>query len=224
LQVDSSLYLIDWSQIQQNVYLPHCGNQYVANLGHVQSRGGDISVQYRPVEQLTLGLTASYTDARFTKTACASSALEFNGSTCIGSAAGESAAPVVSQGDRLVGSPWSIFSSAEYAQALALFKGHTGYLRLDYQYTTAQTAQLAFQDPRNALFDTTIPGLPVTRNLQLRTGVRWSGLDLSLFGNNLTNEHPLLFESRDIPALPDNLYYARTTRPRTFGLTATYRY
>lgn len=223
LQVDSSLYYIDWSQIQQNVYLPACGNQFVANLGHVVSRGGDIDVHFRPIDALTLGLTASYTDAKYTQTACAQG-LEFNGTACVGTGAGEVASPIVSQGDRLVGAPWSVFGSAEYAQAQSFLRGHTGYLRLDYQYTTAQTAQLAFQDPRNALFDTTIPGLPVTRNLQLRTGVRWSGFDVSVFGNNLINEHPLLFESRDIPAPADNLYFARTTRPRTIGLTATYRY
>jgi hypothetical protein len=71
--------------------------------------------------------------------------------------------------------------------------------------------------------------LPQINNLQLRAGVRWNGFDLSIFGNNLTNQHPLLFESRDIPpnlptSAPDNLYFGRTTRPRTVGITATYRY
>jgi hypothetical protein len=47
----------------------------------------------------------------------------------------------------------------------------------DYQVTTAQTAALAFQDSRNALFDNTIPGLPQTRNLALRAGLRWRGLE-----------------------------------------------
>jgi hypothetical protein len=97
------------------------------------------------------------------------------------------------------------------------------------QVTTAQTAALAFQDRRNALFDDSIPGLPQTKNLALRAGLRWHGLDLSVFGQNLTNEQPLLFESRDIPpnlptAAPDNLYFGRTMRPRTVGLTAKYRY
>jgi iron complex outermembrane receptor protein len=230
LQIDSSLFLIDWNQIQQNVYLPDCGNQFVANLGRVQSRGGDIAVQFRPIEPLTLGLTVGYTDAKFTKSSCASG-LEYVGTSCVGSAGGVplSAAPIVTEGDRLVGAPWTILTSAEYAAAVPLFKGRTGYVRVDYQLTTAQRALLAFQDSRNALYDQTIPGLPETKNLQLRAGLRWSGIDLSVFGNNLTNQHPLLFESRDIPpnlptAAPDNLYYARTTRPRTIGITATYRY
>src|SRR5450631_1916023 len=71
LQIDSSLFVINWKNIQQNVYLPSCGEQFTANLGQVQSRGGDIDVQYRPIEPLTLGVTVAYTDARFTKSSCA---------------------------------------------------------------------------------------------------------------------------------------------------------
>jgi hypothetical protein len=80
------------------------------------------------------------------------------------------------------------------------------------------------QNSANALYDTTIPGLPQTTNLSLRLGMRFSGFDLSIFGNNLTNEHPVLFSSRDINGPSDNLYYERGVRPRTFGITGTYRY
>jgi len=55
------------------------------------------------------------------------------------------------------------------------------------------------------------------------------GFDLSLFGENLTNEHPLMFLSRDIPpdtpaSAVDPLYFARGVRPRTIGMTGTYRF
>lgn len=221
LQIDSSLFFINWKNIQQNVYLPSCGNQYVDNLGQVQSRGGDIAIQLRPIQPLTLGLTIGYTDAKFAKSSCANG-LEFVGTKCV--AGSLSVSPVVSEGDRLLGAPWTILASAEYARSLAMLHGNTGYLRLDYQVTTAQTDMLAFQDKNNALFDNTIPGLPQINNLQLRAGVRWSGVDFSVFGNNLTNQHPLLLESRDVPGPSDNLYFGRTTQPRTIGLTATYRY
>lgn len=227
LQVNASLFLIDWTKIQQNVYLPDCGNQYVANLGQVQSRGGDLDIQYRPLDSLNLGLSIAYVDAKFTRTACANG-LSYNGTACVGTSAGAlSAAPIVTEGDRLVGAPWTVLVSSEFSHPV--WRGQTGYLRLDYQLTTAQTDLLAFQDNRNALFDNTVPGLPQTKNLSLRAGLRWKGIDLSLFGQNLTNEHPLLFASRDIPPItatsaPDNLYFGRTMRPRTVGVTATYRY
>jgi outer membrane receptor protein involved in Fe transport len=224
LQVNASLFLIDWTKIQQNVYLPDCGYQYVANLGQVQSRGGDLDLQYLPIEWLNLGLTLAYVDAKFTRTSCANG-LQYDGTACITTVG--TAAPIVTAGDRLVGAPWTVMLSSELTHEL--WSARTGYLRLDYQLTTAQTTLLAFQDSHNALFDNTIPGLPETKNLSLRAGLRWSGIDVSLFGQNLTNEHPLLFESRDIPPItpgtaPDNLYFGRTTRPRTVGVTATYRY
>ena len=103
--------------------------------------------------------------------------------------------------------------------------GRIGYLRADYQHTTAQTQLLPTQDPNNAVNDTTIPGLPTTNNLNLRLGARFSGFDLSIFANNVTNAQPLLFESRDVADnAVDNLYFGRSVRPRTIGVTATYRY
>jgi outer membrane receptor protein involved in Fe transport len=93
---------------------------------------------------------------------------------------------------------------------------------LDYHYTTAQTALLPGQDPNNGVVDTTLPGLPKITLLNMRAGMRWSGFDVSLFGQNLTNTHPLMFESRDTTASP--LYFARSTRPRTIGVTLSYRY
>jgi iron complex outermembrane recepter protein len=226
LQIDSSLFYINWKNIQQNVYLPSCGEQFTANLGQVQSRGGDIDVQYRPIDPLMLGLTVAYVDARFTKSSCAG-VLAYNGADglCEGTVNGaaSSAPPIVSEGNRLPGAPWTIMASAE--QTFSNWKGRQPYVRADYQFTTAQTALLPGQDSRNALYDTTIPGLPITKNLQLRAGFRWSGYDVSFFANNVLDQNPLMFKSRDIAYDPtDNLYFNRGVRPRTVGLTATYHY
>ena len=231
LQIDASLFYIDWSNIQQNVYLPVCGEQFTANLGKAKSEGGDIEVLYRPVEALTLDLSAAYTDARLTKSSCAGT-LTFDGTACVGppvppSTTPTSVAPIASSGDALLGAPWSFTTSAEYH--FPNWAGRLPYLRLDYQHQTAQKSLLQGQDSRNAIFDPTLPGLPVVNNLSARAGLRFSGLDLSLYGNNLTNAHPLLFESRDIPSpttasATDLLYFGRGVRPRTIGITATYRY
>ena len=44
LQINASLFYIDWNNIQQNVYLPACGEQFTANLGKAKSEGGDIEM------------------------------------------------------------------------------------------------------------------------------------------------------------------------------------
>jgi iron complex outermembrane recepter protein len=221
LQIDSSLFVINWKNIQQDVYLPSCGEQFVANLGQVQSRGGDIDVQYRPIDPLTLGLTIAYTDARFTKSSCAG-VLQYEGTHCVDPASQNQFAPIVSEGNRLLGAPWSFVGSAEYV--FAEWKNRAPYLRADFQYQTAQTAQLPGQDANNGLNDTTIPGLPINKNLNVRGGMRWDGYDVSFFVNNATDAHPQLFLSRDIAAPFDEQYFARSVRPRTIGVTATYRY
>ncbi len=230
LQINASVFYVDWNNIQQNVYLSVCGNQFAANLGKARSEGADIEVIYTPFEALLFDFTAAYTDAKYTTTACAG-VLSFNGSACVGvdPATGSqlTAAPISSKGDALLGAPWALTASSEYH--FAEWAGKKPYVRVDYQYSTAQRSLLPGQDPNNASFDTSMPGLPVTNNLNARAGVRFNGLDLSMFANNLTNSNPRMFETRDIATAPgvtpvDLLYFSRGTRPRTVGVTATYRY
>jgi outer membrane receptor protein involved in Fe transport len=109
--------------------------------------------------------------------------------------------------------------SAEYG--FPAIANRKPYLRLDFQYTTAQTAFQPIQDPNNGVSDPTFTGLPETKNLSLRTGLRFGGLDLSLFAQNLTDSHPVLSHTRDTTT--SDLFYDHTVRPRTIGLTATYR-
>jgi len=242
LQINTSIFYTDWSNIQQNVYLPVCGEQFVANLGHTHGTGGDIEFIYRPISPLTFDASAAYTVSKYTQASCAG-VLQFNGTSCAGTVSGkpESVAPIVSKNDQLPAAPWTFLISGEYAPILEAFGGRTAYFRVDYQHSTAQTGILPGQNFNNALFDTTLPGLPSLTNLSLRAGLRFGGYDLSVFANNVTNQNPKLFQSRDIndgcqipgtacgvapnhPTTTDNLYFARGVRPRTIGLTATYRY
>jgi outer membrane receptor protein involved in Fe transport len=212
LVINASVFMIDWRNIQQNVYLPTCGQQFTANLGRVRSSGGDLEIQFRPTIDLQLGLTAAYVDARYTATVCAGQV------ACTGN--GAAALPVVSTGDRLPGAPWTVAISGEYV--LPPLHDARPYVRVDAQLATAQTASLANQDPNNGVSDPTIPGLPQFTTVALRGGVRLSGVDLSLFAQNLTNAHPVLFRSRDTTA--STLYYERSLQPRTLGITCTYRF
>ena len=239
LEIDASVYFIDWNQIQQNVYLPSCGEQFTANVGKARSKGGDFEVIYRPIPALTLDLTAAYTDARLTKSSCAGT-LTYNIASfaCVDPHATTVpvARPISSAGDALLGAPWAFTGAAEYH--FAEWAGHLPYFRLDYQHQNAQKNLFPIQDANNALIDTTLRGPPVFNNLSLRAGVRFNGLDLSAYANNVTNSNPLLFDSRDIPPYAgapgtgatqlgpttDTLYFGRGVRPRTIGITATYRY
>src|SRR6185437_5161622 len=115
LQVNWSVFWINWKNIQQNVYLPTCGEQFTANLGQVRSRGDD-DILFRPVETVMLELTVAYTDAKFTRSSCAG-ALSFDAASglCSGIIGGEAstAPPIVSEGNRLAGAPWTIIAAVE---------------------------------------------------------------------------------------------------------------
>jgi iron complex outermembrane receptor protein len=211
MQINSSLFVIDWNNIQQAVYLPGCGENFVENLGKVRSVGGEIEVQSRPIDPLLLDISVARVDARYTHTVCAGT------SACSGPDA--TAQPIVTEGDRLPGAPWTLLGSVEYS--LPAFDDRKPYLRIDYQFTTAQTALQPIQDPNNGVSDTTYTGLPETKNLSLRAGVRWSGIDLSLFAQNVTDSHPVLSHTEDVNG--SGLFYDHTIRPRTIGITATYR-
>jgi iron complex outermembrane recepter protein len=191
-----------------------CKRSY-SGLGHVRSEGGDVAVLIRPIDPLTLDFTAAYVDAKYIKTACATGAI-----VCTGPNA--AAAPVISEGDRLIGAPWKFITSLDYVFSPVFQR--KPYFHVDYTHTTAQTALLPLQDPRNDMNDTTIPGLPVTNDLSMRAGLRWGGVDLSVFGKNLTNSFPVIFVSRDYAAPYVQQYWERSVRPRTYGVTATYRY
>ncbi len=221
LQINASLFYVDWKNIQQNVYLASCGEQFTANLGAAKSQGGDIEITYRPIEALTLDVTAAYTDAYLTKTSCAGSLTVSGNDTCLGGA--QPVGPIATKGDALVGAPWSFTASGEYK--FAVWNNSVPYARLDFQHATAQTRLLPIQNGNNGSYDTTIPGLPSTTNLSLRAGIRYNGVDLSVYGNNLTNAHPQLFTARDIYSnQTDTLYFGRGVRPLTIGVTGTYRY
>jgi iron complex outermembrane recepter protein len=215
LQINSSLFYIDWKDIQQDVYLGECGLAYTANLGHVRSVGGDIAVLIRPIDPLTMNLTVAYVDGKYTETECATTTV-----ACTG--ANAPAAPVVTAGDRLVGSPWNFTAAADYV--FAPIYNRKPYFHADYTYSTAQTGLLPYQDDRNAVSDPTITGLPVSKSLALRSGLRWGGFDVSLFAQNVLDQHPVLFDARDFASPSVQLYFNRSVQPRTIGLTATYRY
>lgn len=202
LVIDASVYRIDWNGIQQNIYLPLCGFEYTANLGRAESRGGDLDIRALVTKSLTLQVSAGYTDAFYRQT--------ISGTT----------ANVISSGDHLPANPWLVAASANYE--IQAFGAVKPYLRVDWQMAAAQRSPTQVQDPADISYDANLPLQPATRWLSARAGMTVRGLDLSIFGQNLTNSRPLLYRSHDLVSSP--LYYDYTWRPRTIGLTVTYHY
>jgi iron complex outermembrane recepter protein len=221
LQVSASLYYIKWKNIQQFVYLT-CGLGFDYNLGELTGKGGDIEIDWRATPDLTMGFMAAYTDSAFDGPI----ALHGPGITY----------PLVSNGDHLLGSPWNADLNAEYVWNAFARKP---YVRLDYQFATAQHSLIPYLDPANVPNDDpTLAGLPQIRILDVRAGLRFSGLDASLFVHNALDYHSPIFTSRDLPTTAlngyaaangsvvnfDTNYFGRGLPPRTYGVTVTYKF
>jgi outer membrane receptor protein involved in Fe transport len=206
LQIDSSVFYVDWKNIQQSVYLPNCGNEFAANLGAATSKGADTSVQFRPVRSLILTVDVAYTNARYSQTVIAGTSGQ--------------GAPIVTKGDYLSTTPWNFTFAADYK--FSGFEDKKPYLHADYQLNTRQAGQTTAQDPNNGGYDPNAIDMPETKIMAMRAGARWNGWDTSVFVNNLFNSEPELVHQHDLVTSP--LYFDRTWRPRTIGLTVNYRY
>jgi len=227
IKLATSVYYIQWNGIQQQVTLPHCELNYIANLGSAVSKGGDLQAEFAVTDGLTLESAVGYNDAYYTK----------------GSLPGPLATtPLSAKGDAIVGAsatasaPWTITLGAEYK--FRAFGGRDSFVRLDAEHQTKNNRLLAAQDPTTVQYlnCTQVSGAvapcaltpPATTFVSLRAGTNFGGWQVSPFIDNLLDTHPLLgysYEGTDgfgpQPAA-SALYRNFTYRPRTFGITVTH--
>ncbi|HVP33782.1 MAG TPA: TonB-dependent receptor [Steroidobacteraceae bacterium] len=221
LRLATSVYYIDWSNIQQSVYVAGaCGLQFTTNLGTAVSKGFDLQAQLA-LGQLFVDFAVGYNDARFTK-----DSLPPAGSP-----------PLVSKGDAISGQaaidyapgtnpPWEIAIGPEYRFNIAQ---HEAFVRLDYTYESKNPWLAAVQDPRTSQFIPASYSYPATSFLSLRAGVNVGEWQISPFIDNVLNSHTVTnyalgqtdpYNPNGSPSQQQNAY---TFRPFTVGVTATWR-
>ena len=116
-------------------------------------------------------------------------------------------------------SPWTATAGAEYDFQLM---ENDAYARVDYEFASHNGWPLATQNPLSESYDPNLVADPATNFVSARAGAIIGPLDASLFMNNVLNAHPRLdLNHQDTSTL---LYEASTFRPRTTGLTLTYRF
>ena len=201
MQVAGSVYYLEWSNIQQTNYLPSCGFKYTANMGSAVSKGFDLEGEWLPVDALAIDFSVGYTDAHYST------------SSTVGNSF------LASKGDKLPGSPWTFSLGAQYnAQVM----GRDSFLRADYEYSSKETGMIPSRNPIDSSYDPGLLSEPAISTVTLRAGATLGNVIVSVFADNLLDAHPQLnYGHQDSNTL---LYEATTLRPRTVGLTATYRY
>ncbi len=216
LQVDASVFYIDWRDVQWYYFLPNCGYGITFNLGHASSTGFDVDLNARLTDHLLGSLSVGYTDAKFLKTVIQ----------------GTQPTPVVFNGQTLGQAPWTVYASLEYQFDVGALPGF--YARLIDDFKSANKGPFLYQFPDSAVADPDLHPGPSRNQLDLRIGRLWHGIDVSLFVRNVLDAHPAIvnpqathyvgydFNSGDPVGSP--IFSYSTLTPRTLGITGIYHF
>jgi len=210
LAVDASVYLIKWKDLQVNYNLPTCGFSFTTNAGQITSKGFELSIQTKPVQSLNLGLAIGYTKAATDNT-------YYYGGGTTPTVPGE--ADLVAGGDRQLVAPWTVAFVSDYSFRVL---DHMSYFRLNYNYADGLNRGIPTQDPNNGNYDPASKGLQVQQDLTLKLGSHFGSVDAAVYVNNALDQHPLTGYGHQLSN--DPLFMAYAIRPRTIGITASYRY
>lgn len=207
VRVSSSAYLIEWSNIQQSIYLPSCGNSFVGNVGKARSKGFDIAFDVHPAKGLTLNAAVAYTDAKYKQTVLG------------GRNAAGNQVVIINKDNALNATPWLVSAGATYEGQVM---GRDAYGRIDYTYKSADPNTTPVFDPATTSYSARSFQNPSTQVVNARIGTKFNGLDLSIFVNNLFNSHANLARVNLSPTrnLIDEFVILR---PRTVGISLAYR-
>jgi iron complex outermembrane recepter protein len=231
IRLATSIYYIQWNNIQQLIVPPVCQISFIANTGAADVKGIDLQADFSVTSAFTVELALGYTQARYTE--------DFRfAPPCPGGVAAPGCAvdprPLVANGDAIVsassetggGKPTAPFTAAaglEYH--FGLFE-HESFLRLDAEYEAHIKWPSAGLDPNTSQFDEANFVTPSTTFVSLRGGMQFGGLSLQAFVDNLTDSHTITDYNNSInPLVPGVTRLQRdyTFRPRTFGITAIFR-
>jgi iron complex outermembrane recepter protein len=229
VKIASSVYYIRWNNIQQTVVPPTCQISFIANLGQAVAKGFDVQVEAALTDNLTAELAAGYTDARYTKDSRFPVPPPLPGQPPQPS----TSLPIVAAGDAIAGQsgsgqngqpspPYTVTLGLEYR--FKLFQ-RDSYIRLDDEYQARPKWAVASQDPNTLQFDPANYVLSSTNFATARAGMTFGGWQASLFVDNLFDTHTVTGYEWSIDPGDGNSRLERqfTFRPRTIGLTITYR-
>jgi iron complex outermembrane recepter protein len=225
VRIATSLYYIRWNNIQQTVVPPICQISFITNLGKATAKGADIQAEFAVTDSFSAELTAGYTDARFSQ--------DSSFAVPPGTPPDQVPAPIVKSGDAVVGesgqpgAPFTASLGAEYK--FALFE-HQSFVRMDFEYQSRNHWLSPRQDPGTAQFNQSNYTLSATKFMSARGGMAFGGWSIEPFVDNLLNTHTVVnYDFTIYPGADPNqtlspLQRQYTFRPRTYGVTATFRY
>jgi|HubBroStandDraft_1064217.scaffolds.fasta_scaffold02136_5 iron complex outermembrane receptor protein len=227
LRIATSVYYIKWNSIQQSVYVAGaCGLQFTDNLGQAVAWGGDVQAEmvFGPV---SIDLATGYTSARYTKNSpvdCGLAPLYVPCKASNGDAISGQAAIDYAPG---LNPPFTVAFGAEYTFRIG---ERDAFVRGDWEYEARNPWLSTLQNPLDtAQYNPATYTLPSTSFTSVRAGVNLGDWLVALFCDNLFDSHTVTnyalgqsdpYNPAGSPTVEQNQY---TYRPRTFGVTATWK-
>jgi iron complex outermembrane receptor protein len=193
VSINAAIYYINWSNVQQRIYLPTCGYDYTANVGDAQSYGAELSVEGKVTKELSVNFSAGYTHATLTSSNFPQA--DF------------------AAGSKLTGTPdFTINIGTVYRREIS--EDVSGFVRGDWQWIGGSHGDLSPRDPQG--LNAVNPNFqnPAYSVLNASFGADIDAWTVSIFAKNLLNEGKTI----QAPVLlsTDTGY---TLRPLTVGMS-----
>ncbi len=161
LSLNTSLYDIEWKQIQLDVPLSTCGFDFIGNVGSARSYGLELEAAAQLTDELSAGASGNYTHATFTE-----------------SVAGLG----IAKGDAVPGAPrWSLNLWSEYRRKI--YDDMEGFLHLSWQLTGESHGTFV---KTNSDYKR-----PAYNLLGARVGTTFDRWEIALYGQNLLDSYKI---------------------------------
>ncbi len=199
LIVNATIYTIDWDDIQVETVTEAGGIEFFANAGAARVDGIEFELLARPLPGLDLSLVAAYSDARLTEDQPPISADPDDPARGL-------------DGDPINNVPDLTFAaSAQYDWRW--LSNYSGFVRVDYSYTDGSNTTISPRNPFNVPLDS-------YDLVNLQIGMRSESWRVTVYAENLFDERPQNDAINDFT----NILAFVTSRPRTIGVRAGYRF
>jgi outer membrane receptor protein involved in Fe transport len=232
VRLATSIYYIQWNNIQQLIVPPVCQISFIANTGNATVKGADLQADFSVTSAFTVELALGYTQARYNEDFRFNQACATTGGTP--PACANDARPLVANGDAIVsassetggGQPTAPFTAALALEYHFPVYARDTFVRLDGQYEAHAKWPTAGLDANTSQYQSVNYITPSTTFVSFRAGMQFDQLSLQAFVDNLTDSHTITdynFTIDPLVAGVSRLQRNYTFRPRTFGITAIYR-
>jgi iron complex outermembrane recepter protein len=206
LQLSASAFYLRWSDIQENE-VPSCGFGYIADVGRATGKGLDLAFDAALTEHLTFGVAAESVDVRYADTVTLDGLLIVERGAVVG-------------GVPHVPAPWSGTAYLRYERSIG--PDLSLFARAQDSVRSHNPGPFSELNPKSISYSPGYTADPATNLLDLQIGIRTAHWDLRLFMNNALDSTPILQRDADAPG--STLIYAYGFRPRTTGITSTWRF